>query len=38
MTNYNTRYRSIYHLEYFIHALKRRVSKSWSAVKRHSLE
>ncbi len=37
MTNYNTRYRSIYHLEYFIHALKRRVS-SWSAEKRHSLE
>ena len=37
MTNYNTRYRSIYHLEYFIHSLKRRVS-SWSAEKRHSLE
>lgn len=36
MTNYNTRYRSIYHLEYFIHSLKRRVS-SWSAEKRHSL-
>jgi hypothetical protein len=38
MTNYNTRYRSIYHLEYFIHALKRRVLRaSCSAVKRHSL-
>jgi hypothetical protein len=38
MTNYNTRYRSIYHLEYFVHALKRRVSKSCSAEKRHSLK
>jgi hypothetical protein len=35
MTNYNTRYRTIYHLEYFIHSLKRRVSKrsSLSALK-----
>ena len=37
MTNYNTRYRSIYHLEYFVHALKRKVL-SCSALKRHSLE